>query len=206
MNSLDVKLREPEQEQRSILIADPDPILRRSICGALGRFQYRILADVESTAEARALVRKLSPDLVVLGQSDTGNDVLDACRAVRTVSDAGVVLLAPIPNLDWIRAARLAGVDILLGRPPREADLVAAVEMSLARRQEMRRIGADLQVLRERVETGSLVQRAKDVLIRRDGLSDSEAYGRLRRQAERTGRPLRQVAEAVVLAATVTST
>lgn len=190
----------PESRTPSVLVADPDPVLRQSIAEVLKRAGCRVLALAETAAEARALARKLDPSLVVLGQADTERDVLEMARSVRGSGGAALVLLTPIPNVEWVRAAGSAGVDILLGRPPREADLVAAAELSLARRSEVRRLEGELAGLRERVETTAVVQRAKEALVRSERISDTEAYQRLRRQAERTGRPLRSVAEAVLLA------
>ncbi|MGV3721758.1 MAG: ANTAR domain-containing protein [Actinomycetota bacterium] len=45
--------------------------------------------------------------------------------------------------------------------------------------------------------------RARELLVRRNGIADEEAQRRLLRQAERSGRTLRSVAEAVLLAETV---
>ncbi len=188
-----------------VIVADPDPVLRRSIGQALGRFEFTVLAEAESPHEAWSLVRKLHPSVVVLGQTTTSRTVLEVARNVRSQSGAGVVLLAPLPNLEWVRQVRSAGVDALLGRPPREADLVAAIELTCARREEARRMRHELESLRERVETASLVQKAKELLMRREGVTDSEAYQRLRRQAERSGRSMKQIAEAVVLASRVAS-
>jgi two-component system, response regulator PdtaR len=188
----------------TVLVVEPDPVLRQAVCTVLERSGYQVLAQGEETEEALPLARKLEPSVLVLGQSGTGSALLDSTRAIRSTDLSAIVLLSPIPDLKWVRAAAAAGVDILLGRPPREADLVAAVELSLARRHEVRHIQTELKALKERLETGALVQRAKIVLMRRDGITDNEAYQRLRKQAERSGRPLRSIAEAVLLAASVT--
>ena len=186
----------------TILVADPDPVLRQSIATAIQRGGHAVLAQAETDEEAVGLARKLTPGLLVLGQTGVGTDLLNTVQAFRSAAIA-IVLLAPIPNAAWIRTVRAAGVDALLGRPPREGDLLAAVEMSLAHRQAARHAQEEVAALKERLESVAMIQQAKEVLMRNDRISDAEAYQRLRRQAERTGRPLKSVAEAVLLAARV---
>lgn len=196
-------IRERRPAVDTVLVADPDEVLRRSICDVMRRAGFRVLAQAENSLEARGLTRKLEPCVLVLGQPDTGLEAFELTRYLRSMQLAGVVLLSPVPNVEWIRAAQVAGVDVLLGRPPREADLVAAVQMSFGRRLEAAHLQTELDMLKDRLETGTLVQRAKELLMRRDSINETEAYQRLRRQAERSGRPLKSIAEAVVLAASV---
>ncbi len=195
---------QPRSAAGTLLVADPDPVLRESICTVMGRAGYKILAQAESLDDTRRLLRKLQPGLIILGQPKVESDLLDRVRALRAGTLSPLLLLSPIPNLEWIRAVRSSGVDLLLGRPPREADLVAAVEMAIARKQEAVELQREITALRERLETAHLIQKAKEQLMRRDRITESEAYDRLRRQAELSGRPLRNIAEAVVLAASIT--
>jgi len=189
----------------TILLADPDPVLRQSMADVLARTGYPLLAAVESLEEATRLVRKLRPSLLILGCTEASPLALETVRAIHSAVQPAIVLLAPVPNLEWVRQVRSAGADALLARPPREADLAAAVELSLGSREQEGRLREELSLLRERLEANSLLQRAKEVLMRRDGLSELEAYQKLRGQAERTGRPVNQIAEAVVLAAAITA-
>jgi len=189
----------------TLVVVDPDPVLRQSISQALAKAGYQVLAEAEACEEGWTLVRKLTPEVVVLGQTRAG----DALKTIRTIQEAdlgGVVLLGPIPDVETVTAARAAGVDTLLGRPPREADLVAAVEICRARRVDMRQVRKEMAALTERLETAAAVQRAKEVLMRREEITETEAFRRLQRQAERTGRSLKVIAEAVLLAARVAPT
>ena len=189
--------------QNTVLVADPDPVLRNSISDVLARAGLNVVAETESLAGLRALLRRIEARAIVLGQPDADDAVLEVSRAIRGRSGPALVLLSPIPNVVWIRRVQDAGVDALLGRPPREADLVAAVQMSLGRRREAESVVRELASVRDQLETVTLIEEAKRVLMRTDHLSDSEAHDRLARQAARTGRSLKGIAEAVLLAASV---
>ena len=189
--------------QNTVLVADPDPVLRKSICDVLARAGLNVLAETESLAGLRALLRRIDARAIVLGLTDADDSALEVSRAIRARAGPALVLLAPIPNVVWVRRVQDAGVDALLGRPPREADLVAAVQMSLGRRREADSVIRELAAARDQIETAALVQEAKRVLMRTEQLSESEAHDRLARQAARTGRSLKGIAEAVLLAASL---
>ncbi|MGV3720736.1 MAG: hypothetical protein ACO1SX_07475, partial [Actinomycetota bacterium] len=111
----------------TVLIGDPDPALRQSIASLLARAGQCVLGQAEEVAELLALTRKLGPRLVILGQNSAEPADLDTVRELRASHSLAIVLLAPIASVSWVRSARAAGVDALLGRPPRECDLLAAV-------------------------------------------------------------------------------
>jgi AmiR/NasT family two-component response regulator len=188
------------------LIGDPDAALRESIAALLTRAGHCVLGYAEAQEELLALQRRLTPQLIIFGTTGTDQSALDGVRELRRRDQPALVLLAPVSTMSWVRAARAAGVDALLGRPPRECDLLAAVETSLDRRAEVLRLQKRNAELQERLETFSVVARAREVLVRRNGIADDEAERRLARQAQRTGRTLRAVAEAIILAETVAPT
>jgi len=55
------------------------------------------------------------------------------------------------------------------------------------------------ELLREQLETRKIVERAKGLLQSRHGLSEEEAYLRLRNESRRLRRPMKELAEAIIL-------
>lgn len=55
------------------------------------------------------------------------------------------------------------------------------------------------RVIQEELEARKLVERAKDILMQRLGLSGEEAYRRIQKQSMNTRRSIREVAEAIIL-------
>jgi uroporphyrinogen-III synthase len=53
--------------------------------------------------------------------------------------------------------------------------------------------------MRRELETRKLVERAKGILQQRHGLTEEAAYLRLRDQSRRLRRPMRELAEAIIL-------
>ena len=70
-----------------------------------------------------------------------------------------------------------------LVKPFGRADLAPAIEVAVARWQQMRELQEQVAGLRERQEAREVVDRAKRLLQERLGLSEPEAFAWLRRAA-----------------------
>jgi AmiR/NasT family two-component response regulator len=83
-------------------------------------------------------------------------------------------------------------------KPFREADLLPAIRTARARHEEMAEIREQAESLAEALAARKSIERAKGLLMEREGLSEQEAFARLRKASQVSGRPLRVIAEAVV--------
>jgi uroporphyrinogen-III synthase len=62
----------------------------------------------------------------------------------------------------------------------------------------------EIQMMKRRLEERKLVERAKGLLQKRHGLTEEQAYLRLRNESRRLRRPMRDLAEAIILAEDLT--
>ncbi len=51
--------------------------------------------------------------------------------------------------------------------------------------------------LREALEARKTIERAKGILMAKEGISEDEAFARLRRASQKSGRPMKVIADAV---------
>jgi len=70
---------------------------------------------------------------------------------------------------------------------------------------ENARLQEETQEMRRQLETRKLVERAKGILQARHNLTEQAAYLRLRNESRRLRRPMRELAEAIILAEDVAS-
>jgi response regulator NasT len=87
-----------------------------------------------------------------------------------------------------------------VAKPFGEAQLVPAVEVALARFREFRALEKELGDTRATLETRKIVERAKGVLMDRQGLKEEEAFRRIQKLSMDTRKSMREVAEAILLA------
>ena len=122
----------------------------------------------------------------------------DGVSAAGLVTQAGrpVVLFTSHTDEPLVDRARSAGVVGFLLKPLRPAELAPALDLAIARFAETRR-------LRQLLEERKLIERAKGSLMMRLGLTEDEAFRRLRRAAMDSRRPMADIARALLVSETV---
>ncbi len=80
-----------------------------------------------------------------------------------------------------------------------EVNLITAVAHQAAIAIHNTQLALDAKIIREELESRKLVERAKEVLVRKRGMEIDEAYRWIRKRSMDTRKPLRDVAEAVLL-------
>jgi AmiR/NasT family two-component response regulator len=91
-----------------------------------------------------------------------------------------------------------AGVFGYLVKPFRESDLLPAIATARARHEELSALREEADSLAEALAARKAIERAKGILMEKDGLSEQEAFKRLRKASQVSGKPLKVVAEALI--------
>ncbi len=183
-----------------IVIADDESIIRMDLKEMLTNLGYLVVGEAGDGTSAVHMARELRPDLVIMDIKMPGMDGVSAARILTEEQLAPVVLLTAYSQRELIEGARDAGVVAYLVKPFREAQLVPAIEIALARFQEFRELRQDVADLREALETRKQVERAKGILMEEQGLNEAEAFRRIQQISMNTRRPMREVAAAILLA------
>lgn len=122
-------------------------------------------------------------------------DTYEAFVSVPLVSDGGLVGVINVHHRDpHEHTAGEIGLLTFIG----EQMGVAVAKAELA--QENLRLQEETAEMRRQLETRKLVERAKGILQANHGVTEEEAYLRLRNESRRMRRPMRELAEAIILA------
>lgn len=84
-----------------------------------------------------------------------------------------------------------------------EIRMLSAVANQAAIALENLRLRSEARAVREALETRKLVERAKGILQRQDGLTEEQAHKLLQQQSMRLRRSLREIAQAIILASEI---
>jgi len=189
-------------ERTRVIIADDESIIRMDLREMLTNLGYLVIGEVGDGRSAVNLARELRPDIVIMDIKFEGEgfDGIDAARMLTEERIAPVLLLTAYSQRELVIRAREAGVVGYLVKPFREADLVPAVEVALARFAEFRTVEEQVGDLQQALETRKFVDRAKGILMDSQGLSEAEAFRRIQKMSMNTRKPMKDVAEAIILA------
>jgi response regulator NasT len=163
----------------------------------LERAGFEVVAQARDGEEAVALARRERPDLALLDVRMPGMDGIDAARAMLEERPIPVVIITAYSQRDVIDRAVEAGVYGYLVKPFREADVVPAIATACARHAELEAVRAESDSLRDALAARKEIERAKGLLMERDNLTEAEAFARMRTAAQRTGKTLLDIAQAI---------
>ena len=186
--------------QTRVVIADDESIIRMDLKEMLTHVGYLVVGEAGDGMSAVHLARELRPDLVIMDIKMPGLDGVSAAKLLTEEQIAPVLLLTAYSQRELIDAARDAGVVAYLVKPFREAELLPAIEIALARFSEFEQMRREVETLRDALETRKLIERAKGVLMDTQGLNEAEAFRRIQQISMNTRRPMREVASAILLA------
>jgi len=127
-------------------------------------------------------------------------DGIEAARVLTEERIAPVVLLSAYSQRELVQRAREAGVVAYLVKPYREEELTPAIEVALARFAEFKDLQKQVSDLTEALETRKLVDRAKGILMDKQGLTEAEAFRKIQKMSMDNRKPMKEVAEAIILA------
>ena len=157
-----------------------------------------VVAEARDGEEAVALAREHAPDLAIMDVKMPHLDGIDAARRILEERPIPIVMLTAYGQDELVARAVEAGVFGYLVKPFRESDLLPAIQTARARHEELAALREEAESLAEALAARKAIERAKGLLMEKEGLTEPEAFARLRRASQVSGRPLKVVAEAVV--------
>jgi AmiR/NasT family two-component response regulator len=181
-----------------VLIAEDETIIRLDLRELLERSGFEVCAEARDGEEAVELARSEQPDVAIMDVKMPKLDGIEAARRILDERPIPIVMLTAYGQQELVSRAVEAGVFGYLVKPFREQDLLPAIETARARHDELAALREEAESLTEALAARKAIERAKGLLMEKEGLSEQDAFARLRKASQVSGRPLRVVAEAVV--------
>ncbi len=183
-----------------ILIADDESLILMDLREMLANLGYLVIGEANDGQSAVNMARELRPDLVVMDIKMPDMDGIEAAKVLTEERLAPVLLLTAYSQQDLIERAKEAGVVGYLVKPFRESNLAPAIQITLARFEEFQALQKEVDSLTEALETRKVVDRAKGILMDTQGLTEHDAFRRIQKMSMNTRRPMKEIAEAIILA------
>ncbi|MSO94396.1 MAG: response regulator [Thermoleophilia bacterium] len=181
-----------------ILIAEDETIIRLDLRAMLEKAGFDVCAEAKDGEEAVMLARTLEPDLALLDVKMPKLDGIEAARRILEERPIPIVMVTAYGEQELVSRAVEAGVFGYLVKPFRETDLLPAIATARARHDELAALREEADSLTEALAARKAIERAKGLLMKREGLSEQDAFARLRKASQISGRPLKVVAEALI--------
>lgn len=184
---------------KRVAIVEDDPSQRRVLSGLLELKGYQVVAEASSGEDALALCKELRPDVVIMDINMPGMDGLEAAREINEESPTAVVMLSARDDDEAVRKAYEAGAMGYLIKPVGAEALYAAMEVAIFRFRELEKLLKENAELKDSLEARKYVERAKGLLMEAYGLTEDEAFKRLRKLSMDGRKPMVDVAKVITL-------
>ena len=181
-----------------VLVAEDETLIRLDLKGLLESAGFDVCAEARDGEEAVALAAETAPDLALLDVKMPRLDGIEAARRIIEARPIPIVMVTAYGERELVSRAVEAGVFGYLVKPFRESDLLPAIATAKARHEELRALREEADSLADALAARKAIERAKGVLMKREGLTEEEAFARLRKASQISGRPLKVVAEALL--------
>jgi len=183
-----------------IVIADDEPITRLNMYEILVGAGYDVVGEAGDGFDALDLCRTHSPDLVLLDIKMPLIDGLKAAQLIKEEKLAGsVLLLTAYSGKEFVEQAKAVSVEGYLVKPVSEESLLPMVEVAIAKGIEMDQMRADIRKVQDELEGRKLIERAKGLLMAQENLCENDAYKKIRKLSMDKGRPMKDIASAILL-------
>ncbi len=181
-----------------VVVAEDEALIRLDLVELLGDEGYEVVGQAGDGQAAVQLAKDLEPDVVIL---DVKMPVMDGITAAEQIAGeriAAVVMLTAFSQRDLVEQAREAGAMAYVVKPFDASDVVPAIEIAIARFQEIVALDDEVASLEDRLASRKVVDQAKGILQDSLGMTEPEAFRWIQKTAMDLRKSMREVAEGVV--------
>jgi response regulator NasT len=159
---------------------------------------YDIVAALPADIFLPERIAQIQPDMIIIDSESDARDVLEHIVIATRDAPRPIVLFTDDQDPSSMDAALGAGVSayIVAGLLPERVKPV--LDVALARFKRERRLLDELSDTRRQLADRKLVERAKGVLMARSGLTEEQAYQKLRTMAMNRKLKLGEVAQRIL--------
>ena len=157
-----------------VMVAEDETVIRLDLHRLLEGAGFEVCAAARDGEEAIELARSEQPDLAILEQ--------------RPIP---IVMLTAYDQEELVARAIEAGVFAYVVKPFREQDLLTAIQTARARFDDFQAVREEADSLAEALEARKAIERAKGILMAKEGLTEHEAFVRLRNASQTSGRTMK---------------
>ncbi len=181
-----------------ILVAEDNDLVALTLEEQLKSIGYDVIAVAHTGAEAIDLATRLSPDLIIMDIRMPEVEGTEAAARINTISSNAHPYADRLHRPRDHSSRRGGGRPGLPGQASQRGRAVASDQYRAGALQGATRLRAQVTDLEDLLEARKLIERAKGILMQRLGLSERDAYERLRQRARDKRAKMKDIAQAII--------
>jgi two-component system, response regulator PdtaR len=180
-----------------VLIAEDELILAYAMRGQLEKQGVKVVGLATNGRAVCEQCQERRPDVVLMDVRMPETDGIEATRLVMEQCPTCVLVVTAFDDEETRAKAEAVGAMGYLSKPVQAGGVLEEIPKARARFAEFEAIRAESRDLEEALDTRVLVEAAKAHLVSTGAAEASTAFDVLKEQAQRSGMPLKAMAERV---------
>jgi response regulator NasT len=156
---------------------------------------YNVIAVLPADAFLDQRVQQLQPDLIIVDAESDARDALEHVVMATRDAPRPIVLFTEDNDTSHVKAAVAAGVNAYIVAGLASDRIRPILDVAMARFEHEQSLRHELQTAKTELQDRKTIDRAKGLLMRRQALTEQEAYEKLRKTAMDKGLKLSDVAQ-----------
>jgi response regulator NasT len=181
------------------MISDSDERTRGELKVILSSLGFDAIYECRNGIESVDTALTRIPDLAIMDVTLSGKDGITVATEIRQRLKIPIIIHTACNDHDILEQAMKIGIAAFLCKPLRVQDLWPAIELAFAHNHEVEVLKEQVADLKETLESRKIIEKAKGVLIKNQGLTEPEAFRKMQKLAMDKRKSLRQIAEAILL-------
>ncbi len=186
-----------------ILVIDANAVRAAIIRDGLSEAAGARITVVSETGGLVQLIAELDPDVIFIDLENPNRDQLEHMLQVSRAVRRPVAMFVDQSDTASVEAAIDAGVSAYIVDGLKKERVKPILDTAISRFNVFDRLRRELEATKSELAERRQIERAKSLLIKSRGLSEPDAYALLRRTAMNQNRRIAEVAENLVMAATL---
>jgi response regulator NasT len=182
----------------SVLLIDDNPARADIVEAGLRNAGYVLLARLDGTHDLPSRVGALQPDVIVVSIDSPSRDSIEDMRRSTEQQPRPIALFADRSDPATIAAAMEAGVSAYVVKGLAEDRVRSVVDVAVAHFNRYHAMREELDRARLSLVERKMVDRAKGLLMEKNGLAEEAAYRLLRKLAMDQNKRIGEVAQDIV--------
>lgn len=184
--------------KRKVAVVDDNPQERFVLKGILKDLGCEVIGEGATGLEAVELAQRLNPDVILMDVKMPGMNGVEASTLINQLQPTPIIIFTGRGDEETVRRAIESGVMAYLVKPVREEELLPAIELAISRFKEFKALQEEVKDLKGVLEARKVIERAKGLLMEKEGLTEREAFSTIQRMSMDMRRPMKEVAEKLI--------
>ena len=160
--------------------------------------------EADNGALAIVAAEEFKPDIIFMDIKMPSMDGITACKKITEKNPVPVIFLTAgaddIKDYDkYMVELKGSGAFSYIMKPARKSEILAQTIIAIENFKRLLDIKRENETLKQYIEDRKLINKAKSILMDKESIPEKEAHARLQRLSMSSGRPLRDIAKAIIL-------